>query len=175
MSCFADRREVKVGALGAGLVDAFFRQKGYIPYYPDADKPHPFDRLIATPDKRRICIVEVKTKCRREAYRDTGINRRHYDDYMHITATYNLPLFLAFVDAKEGQIYGNYLTELLKTRVPDDAIEYRGHLYGPGGCESYPWEHHGIMYFPLSAMRILHVLTAEECAALLALRQTRWQ
>ena len=55
-----------------------------------------------------ICIVEVKQpKCRREAYdATTGINRRHFDDYMHITTTYRLPLYLAFVDAKVGLIMG---------------------------------------------------------------------
>jgi len=160
MSDFAARREVQLGGLGAGILDAHIRATGWIPYGPQADGAHPFDRLIASPDKRHICIVEVKTKARREAYRDTGINRRHYEDYRHITATYRLPLFLAFVDPKEGRIYGNYWTELLTPRIR-------------GACR-YPWHSNGIVYFPLDAMPTLRLLTTTECSALLALRQTRW-
>jgi len=171
---FHDRREVKLGSLGTRIVDAQIRRAGNIPYFPDADAPHPFDRLVASPDKRHLCVVEVKTKCRREAYRDTGINRRHYDDYMHVTVKYGLPLYLAFVDAKEGRIYGNYWTELIKTRVPGDAIEHCGRMYSGGGCESYPWEHGGIVYFPLTAMETLHVLTVADQAELLALRRTKF-
>jgi len=167
MSCFDDRRETKLGSLGTRIVDAQIRLAGNIPYHPVADAPHPFDRLVASADKRHICIVEVKTKWRREFYADTGIDRRHFDDYMHITTLYNLPLYLAFVDAKEGRIYGNYLTELIKSRDPGRSR--------CGGCQSYPWEQKGIVYFPLAAMETLHVLTASDQAELRALRKSDWQ
>jgi hypothetical protein len=172
---FTEQPTYQIGQIGERLIDEFLKQKGYVPYYPLPGVAHPFDRLIATPDKRRICIVEVKTKCRREAYDDTGINQRHFDDYQHITFTYSLPLFLAFVDAKVGQIYGNYWTELLKTREPEGVVWLNGKAFGHGGCQSYPWTDRGIVYFPLSAMRVLHVLTAEERAEILAKRTTGWR
>jgi hypothetical protein len=158
-----------VGSIGERLVDTYIRQRGYVPYYPGPGPGlrHPFDRLIASPDKRRLCIVEVKTKWRREAYADTGIDQRHFDDYQHITSTYSIPLFLAFVDAKLGTVYGNWWAELLKPRD--------GCACGCRPCACYPWHCRGIVYFPLSAMRTLYVLTPEERAELLALRTTAWR
>jgi len=165
MSTFDDR--LKTGRFGEHIVDEFLKQKGWVPYRPIEGVAHPFDRLAASPDKKNICIVEVKTKWRREAYADTGLNRRHFDDYMHITAKYGLPLFLTFVDAKKGTVYGNWWLELVKTRVPSDDA-------WAGGCEAYPWEQRGIVYFPLSAMKTLYVLTDAERAELLKLRTSKW-
>lgn len=164
------KARLKVGSIGERILDTFIRQQGYVPYYPDPGEGmrHPFDRLIASPDKRRLCIVEVKTKCRREAYEDTGINQCHFDDYQHITTTYAIPLFLAFVDAKVGQIYGNWWRELLKPRESDLRTMC-------GGCNAYPWHCGGIVYFPLEAMRTLYVLNETERGELLALRTTAWR
>ncbi|HZD63207.1 MAG TPA: hypothetical protein VE200_10485 [Xanthobacteraceae bacterium] len=166
---------LKVGSIGERLVDAFIRQQGYVPYYPDTGMRHPFDRLIASPDKRRLCVVEVKTKPRREAYDDTGIDECHFNDYEHITTTYAIPLFLAFVDAKVGAIYGNRWHELLK---PRDRREYltlpNGEQVCVGGA-CYPWHCRGIVYFPRDAMRTLHVLTEGERKELLALRTSAWR
>jgi hypothetical protein len=163
---------VQKGAIGEGILDRVIRQKGYVPYYPDPGVPHPFDRLVASPDKRRIAIVEVKTKCRREAYADTGIDQSCFDDYQHITLTYGLRLFLVFVDAKVGTMYGNWWDELLKTRErPGGVILPNGERFGGG---SYPWVSGGIVYFPLEAMTTLYVLTPADRERLLALRTTRW-
>lgn len=155
------------GGFGEQILDRFLRQKGWIPYYPIEGVAHPFDRLVASADKKRICIVEVKTKWRREAYPDTGINRRHYDDYQHITIAYALPLFLAFVDAKVGKMYGNWWSELLKSQEPERSARF-------AGCASYPWEQRGIVYFQLSAMKTLAVLPEDERQKLLQMRSTNW-
>jgi len=169
---FTELPTYQIGQIGERLIDEFLRQKGFIPYYPQPGAAHPFDRLIATPDKRRICIVEVKTKCRREAYDDTGIDQRHFDDYQRITFRYNLQLFLAFVDAKVGQIYGNWWHELLKTREsPRSVLLPNGQRFG----ESYPWTDRGIVYFLRSSMKTLHVLTEEQRAEILAKRTTGWR
>lgn len=164
---FNDRPTEKTGRFGERIVDEFLIQKGWIPYRPIGDVAHPFDRLVASADKQNLCIVEVKTKWRREAYKDTGINRRHFNDYQRITAKYDIPLFLSFVDAKQGTVYGNWWLELIKSRVPGRA--------GAGGCQSYPWEQRGIVYFPLMAMRTLYVLSPDERAELLALRVSNWK
>ena len=157
---------LKTGQFGEQIIDAFLRQKGWVPYRPVEGIAHPFDRLVASPDKKNICIFEIKTKFRREAYADTGINRRHYDDYQHVTAKYGVPLFLAFVDAREGSVYGNWWHELLKERPPEDSWS--------GGCKGYPWEQRGIVYFPLSAMHILYVLTDSDRTELQGLRVSGW-
>jgi hypothetical protein len=160
-------RTVQTCVFGEQLLDKLIRQQEFVPYYPEKGVAHPFDRLIASRDKRRLAIVEIKTKCRRVAYPDTGINLSHYRDYFHITAQYSVPLFLAFVDAKLGQMYGGWFHDLIKTREPS----VRAQL---AGCKSYPWTCNGIVYFPLSAMRVLYALTREEREALWPLRQTMW-
>jgi hypothetical protein len=166
-------RRAKTGAIGEHILDEYIRQRGYVPYRPDADHAHPFDRLIASLDKQRICIVEVKTKPKRKAYDDTGINQSHFQDYQRITLTYNVPLFLAFVDCEEGAMYGNWWHELLKTRVSTrPVLMHHGRPFGGG--ESYPWTQRGIVYFQRAAMRLLYVLTEDERAELRALHCSRW-
>lgn len=159
---------LKTGQLGERIVDEFLRQKGWIPYYPPKGVAHPFDRLAASPDKRNICIVEVKTKHRREAYADTGIDRRHFNDYQCVTMKYSVPLFLVFVDSKEGKIYGHWWHELIKSREPDDKARR-------AGCASYPWDQNGIVYFPRSIMREMHVLSDDDRSELLKLRVSQWK
>lgn len=154
MSAFEDR--LKTGNFGERIIDEFLRQKGWVPYRPVEGAAHPFDRLVASKDKQRLCIVEVKTKWRREAYADTGINRRCFNDYQNVTTKYSVPLFLVFVDAKQGTVYGNWWAELLKPRG------------------RYPWEQSGVVYFPLDSMRTLHVLTETDRAELKLLRVSDW-
>lgn len=165
---FEDSNRFKTGWLGEQMVDVFLKQQGWVPYYPMKGVAHPFDRLLATPDKRRLCIVEIKTKFKREFYPDTGIERRHFNDYQAITMEYNIPLFLVFVDAKAGQVYGQWWAELLKTREP----EQRSRL---GGCVSYPWFHGGQVYFQISIMKIFHVIPPEQCEEILKYRESNWQ
>ncbi len=166
MNTFEDR--VKTGRFGERIVDEFLKQKGWIPYRPIEGVAHPFDRLAASPDKKKLCIVEVKTKRRRKAYEDTGIDRRHFQDYMHVTVKYGVPLFLTFVDAEEGAVYGAWWHDLIKTREPSARARWHG-------CDSYPWEQKGIVYFLRSSMRTLHVLPESERAELLSLCVTAWQ
>jgi hypothetical protein len=165
VTLFDDR--LKTGLLGERIIDEYLRQHGYVPYHPEEGVAHPFDRLVASLDKQRLCIVEVKTKWRREAYADTGIDRRHFDDYQHITTTYRVPLFLSFVDSKVGTVYGNWWSALVKPRPPEESWA--------GGCEGYPWEQRRIVYFPLSAMRTLYVLTDADRAELIKLRRSNWK
>lgn len=146
---FENRREK--GKLGEAEVDRVILAKGYIPYRPDFDGPHPFDRLCATPDKRRLLVVESKCKPHRRWYPDTGINRRHYDEYCYLRQVYRLDTFLAFVDEDEQKIYGNLLTVLDRPRIVT-------HLFQD---LEYPLEMGGIRYFPLEAMETIATLDAE--------------
>jgi hypothetical protein len=104
------------GGLGEAIISKFIRDNGYIPYIPDAEKAHPFDKFIASPDKKRICIVEVKSKARRNYYPDTGIDQKHYLEYKYIESRYNVPVLLFFVDEFLQKIYGHNLTHLEKER-----------------------------------------------------------
>lgn len=103
-----------------------------------------------------IRVVEVKSKPRRDKYPDTGIPTRHYDDYKHIENKYGIQVFIAFVDEVLKKIYGNFLEELEK----------------PEG--RYPLRYANVIYFPLSKMRDITMLTDEQCAELTALRESEY-
>jgi hypothetical protein len=141
------------------LVDDFLRGKRVIPYRPDYDGAHPFDRLCATADKKTIFVADIKTKARREFYADTGINLSHYGDYKHIEAKYGLRVYLFFVDEKLGEIYGNWLT----------ALEQPIELPHNKRSISYPLKQGGIIYFPLAHMTLISPITLEKAKELMAL------
>lgn len=150
-----DRQEVQKGDLGEAIVDDYLESKGVIPYRPQADKAHPFDRLCASSDKRTIFIAEVKTKAARTHYPDTGMNISHYNDYQNIRNKYGLDVWLFFVDEYRGEVYGNKLSELSKQR---NVIHNRRLLVYPliekrRGVE--------IVYFPLEAMKPICVIDDE--------------
>ena len=117
-----DQTTVKKGNIGEDIVSDYFKARNYIPYKPDAEGSHPFDRIMARADKKEIFIAEVKTKARRIYYPDTGIDIRHYDSYKYIQDKYNIDVFIYFVDEYLKTIYGNFLRILDKERVMKNAI-----------------------------------------------------
>lgn len=149
---FRDRVEVKKGDLGESIVDFFLVRNGYIPYVPQCDGAHPFDRLCASSDKKTIFIADVKAKARRKYYPDTGINIKHYDEYNHMNAKYGVDVYLFFVDEETETVYGN----LLKVLGRERQIEHKGKIL------IYPLRQKNIIYFPLESMRTISSLTAEQ-------------
>jgi len=143
-----DKPQVKMGNIGERLIRDYLEKKGLIPYFPDLSAPHPFDLLCATADKKRFCIVEIKTKPRRIYYADTGINVSVYNDYLNAQNKLNIKVYLYFVDTKMGQIYGNTLDELSKTLSLSS--------------KKYPSHENGVVYFPLCHCLIIRDLSDEE-------------
>jgi len=137
-SDWEEKTTVKKGDYGENLVHSFLESKGYVMYLPTTKKAHAFDRL-AVRNKTEILIVECKTKARRTYFEDTGIDIRHYEEYIHITNKYHLHLFIFFIDEYLGEIYGNFLVELVKPKF----------IKG----KQYPLEHKNIIYFPLENMK----------------------
>ena len=152
---FADR--LKKGQIGERIVDEWLISKGFVPYRPIAGAAHPFDRLVASRDKRKILVVEVKSKPAREKYGDQGIETRHYEDYKHISEKYGIRIFIAFVDEDAARIYGSFLDELEK----------------PQG--RYPLKYPDRVYFSPKHMRDIAQLTREQCAELRALRVSNYK
>lgn len=156
---WADRPEVKKGDLGEVLVDEFLRGKRIIPYRPDYDGAHPFDRLCATANKKTVFIADIKTKARRKHYSDTGFDATHYADYKFIEAKYGLRVFIFFVDEERAEIYGNWLSILeTPTQLP----------HGNRTIE-YPWRQGSIVYFPLVLMQPIAPITFEHAKELMSL------
>lgn len=154
-----DRTTVKKGDLGESIVDAFLESRGLVIYDPKTPGAHPFDRICATRDKRYICVVDVKSKPARIYYPDTGIDKKHFDEYLHIQETHSIDVWLFFVDEIRKQIYGQKMKTLAQPRI----IEHNGRNL------SYPWEAGKIIYFPLAAMSVIAKITQDEADALLRL------
>lgn len=154
---------VKKGNIGERLVNEFLIKKGYIPYSPDADGAHPFDRLVASRDKKTIFIADSKTKPARTYYPDTGINIRHYNEYKFIQDKYNIDVFIFFVDEDSKTIYGNFLKRLDEPRK----IVHNGKII------EYPMEQKGIRYFPLSVMMPVAEIPAVDVLELFGLSQRK--
>lgn len=158
-----DRDSVRKGNIGEKIVDDWLLARGWVPYRPIADAAHPFDRLVASRDKKQIVVVEVKSKPAREAFPDTGIDFRHFCDYRGVATKYRIPVFLAFVDEKASQVYGQFLSKLLQTHRE----------YG----REYPWRPRpnkkpDIVYFALSQMRHIANLSSEQVLSLAELRKS---
>lgn len=154
-----DRVTVKKGDLGESIVDAYLESVGLIIYDPKTPGAHPFDRICATRDKRYICVVDVKSKPARLYYPDTGIDKRHFDQYLHIQTTHSIDVWLFFVDEIRRQIYGQTMKSLSEPRT----IEHNGRII------AYPWEAGKIIYFPLAAMSAIASITQDEADRLIQL------
>ena len=108
-----DKITVKKANVGEKIIDDLIRANGRsISYAPITDGGHPFDRLIASKDKKHIQIAEVKALDKRRYYDDTGISIKHYKGYKHISDKYGMKVFIFFVDGSLSEIYGNFLDKL---------------------------------------------------------------
>lgn len=143
-----DRKTVKKGDIGEQLVIDYLSNKGYVVYKSITQGAHPFDNLCASRDKKRIFIAEVKTKEARKYYPDTGINIRSYNEYKFIQDKYKIKVYLFFVDATNRKVYGNVM-EMLEAETTE-------------GKYTYPLRQNGIIFFPLSNMKLIAELTEEQ-------------
>ncbi len=104
---------VKKGNIGESIVKGLLERKGYIVYTPDTEGAHAFD-FIAIKDKKTALIFEVKSKSKRIYYDDASIDYENFKKYLEFSKTYKMQCFVFFVDSSLGEVYGNYLNELLK-------------------------------------------------------------
>jgi len=167
---FQDLPTTKKGDFAEKVLDLYLSSKGIISYSPEKGKPHPFDRLCASADKKSIFIAECKGKARRTYYPDTGINKSHYDDYLNIRVKYGIDVWIFFVDEFSKKIYGNLLSILDEPRViihNNKPIHYpftQSTKYGTF-----------IRYFPLVAMEDICDLTKEESKILTGLSRRNYE
>jgi hypothetical protein len=150
------------GNIGEKLVDEMLREKGFCIYKPEELGPHAFDRL-AIKNKEILLIAEVKSKARRKYYPDTGIDFRHYQDYLKIMEKHNLEVILFFVDEENQEIYGGKLSHLHKIRS-----------FNVGGREvTYPKietrSKNKIIYFHIDVMTKYKQLSEDDASQLKAL------
>ena len=164
---FKSTKMYKKGELGEQIVDNLILNKGkFIPYAPVLEEAHIFDRIVASKDKRKLMIVEIKTVDARDKYPDTGISIGHYKEYIEIQEEYNIDVWILFVDAKNKKIYGNTLNKLSE---PTE-LEHKGKaLVYPMIWDNFTAVGKKIIYFPLMNMYDVCVLSDEQVAKLVEL------
>jgi hypothetical protein len=149
---FCDKPQFKKGRIGEKIIDDYLKEKGYVIYNPqEEDKAHAFDRL-AIKNKKKIIIAEAKSKARRKYYPDTGIDIKHFDEYSYIQKKYKIPVFIFFVDEENAEIYGNFMSKLVKGCL----VKHKNKSL------VYPILNGGIIYFPMKKMIIIKKLTQGE-------------
>lgn len=161
---FKNSKMYKKGELGEQIVDSLILNKGqFIPYAPVLDDAHIFDRLVASRDKKRLMIVEIKTVDARDYYPDTGISIRHYEEYSEIQNKYSIDVWILFVDSKKKEIYGNTLNNLKEyTKVMHNGKL----LVYPLIKSNFTAVGKKIIYFPLKNMVSICKLSGEQVAEL---------
>ena len=106
---------MKKGAAGEAIVKGLFERRGWVVYRPETEGAHQFD-ILAIKDKVSAVAVDVKTKSRMNYYPATGVNQKHFEEYLRFSEKHLMPFWLVFVDEKLKKIYGNTISELEKPR-----------------------------------------------------------
>jgi len=137
-------KRLLIGSMGEDIIKSYLKAQGYC-VYETTSYPHPFDFLCYKDGKS--FVAEVKTKRLMEKYAATGICIKHYKTYKQFQESYNIPVFIFFVDTSLNAIYGNYLNEL------DKPTQFKG--------TAYPIIMHrsSVIVFPTANMRIIALLS----------------
>jgi len=138
---FPQLSSTRKGTIAERYVRDVLAGMGWHIYAYALERPHPVDMLAITPHNRLVA-VEVKCKCARIYYPDTGIDRNDYYTYHELQAQLNLPVLLLFVDNNSKTVYGNYLDNLSQ---PITIVDNKRTLEYPMIVDRY-------VYFPLQAM-----------------------
>lgn len=165
MASFSSKTTTIKGISGENLCFEYLRAKGHTIYRPDKDdRAHPIDSFIVHGQKFTVCAADIKTKPKREAYPDTGIDLRHYGTYCYIKNVNNIPVFLFFVDEDEKRIYGNWL----------EILERRCEIQHNGKKLVYPLWMGGQIYFPISVMIHIADIPDDKVIELKKMRNTKF-
>ena len=100
------------GEYAEKIVREHLERCGWIVYFPfTKNKAHPVDMLSMKVDGD-VMAADVKAKARMTKYRQTGINRSHYNRYIEFARMCAVPFKLVFVDEYERRVYGQDLSRL---------------------------------------------------------------
>lgn len=116
-----DKITVKKGNVGESIVKSIFEKKGYVVYKAITEKAHAFD-FLAIKDKKIFIIGEIKSKARLNKFNATGIDTRHYNEYLTIMDAMKTDIILFFIDEhpKEERVYCQKLSILTKEKTIDN-------------------------------------------------------
>jgi Holliday junction resolvase-like predicted endonuclease len=142
----------EIGMLGQKFVCSYFKENK-INYWTNFDHNYNITDVVME-RKNKMCFVEVTTKKHAtiQGYNVTGKNKSQIDNYIKRQKMYGIKYFIIFVDVKKGEMYGNYLDNLLNENY------YNGKLF-PDVMEC---NKKLITFFNLHSMIPLQKLTAEQ-------------
>jgi len=147
---------MKKGELGELYFREFLERRGWVAYTPASrNRPH-FCDIFATRGKAEFALFDVKTKARLNYRPATGIDNRHYLEYLGFAKKYAIPFYLVFINDKDGAVHFSNILDL-----------WRG---GSGFFE----KNGEIICWPLSSMRPLFTLSQEQIDRLSALDQRNY-
>ena len=98
----------KKGEIGEGIIINMIKNS-----YPNydilkhsiKDKAHWIDIIIMNKKNNDIRFVEVKTKARMNKFPMTGIDLKHYKEYLKLYLKTKIEILIYFIDDKIGNIY----------------------------------------------------------------------
>lgn len=143
------KQALRKGSVGEQIVRAHLEGKGWVVYQPITEGAHHFD-MLSIKDKKSAIALDVKTKARLNKYPATGINQKHFEEYLRFSKKHCMPFWIVFVDEMLGEVYGNTLGELEKPRTVE------GNNYPLIKCWGPP-----IRIWPLEAMK--NIARLEDC------------
>lgn len=157
-------KSLKKGRVGEEYVRGLLEKKGYIVYTPKTEGAHAFD-FLAIKEKEKCIALDVKSKARRNKYKDTGVNLKHYRIYEAFMKRHNMPFWLIFVDEMEKKIYGNTIEALMADKKEEFGINY------PYIWKRKPDDKDGTIYWHLDSMIQMGCLECEAQELLCVLSQ----
>lgn len=171
MTDYTQTKTLRKGAIGEKLCKRWLENEHeYVVFTTDTQLPHDIDIIATKKGKwKEYIFCEVKTKCAREHYPDTGFDKDDYDHYLELAKTHNVKIFLFFADECGCTIYGQWLSELQK-----ETTITHGHK-----TLSYPWFQSSswgdIVYFPLEAMKPITDIDEDTCFEIQQLTESNYK
>lgn len=152
---------LKKGEIGEMIVRRKLEEKGWVVYQPVTDGAHCFD-MLSIKDKRNAIALDVKSKARMNKWPATGIDQRHFNEYLSFSEKHNMPFWVVFVDEMQKTIYGNCI-ENLEQRRNVEGVMYPFVLTTRYGKKIRLW--------PLEAMIQIDVIRERDIASLIRYSQ----
>ncbi len=108
--------------------------------------------------------MDVKAKARLNKYPATGINQKHFDEYLAFSEKHSMLFWVIFVDEMLMAVYGNEIAELEKERV----VEGRKYPF------VLPTKGQPVRVWPLEAMKQIGTIDSETQEKLFGLSQRNY-
>lgn len=156
---------LRKGAVGEQIVREWLEVKGFVVYQPLTDGAHAFD-MMAIQNKKLVIALDVKAKAAMNKWPATGVDVNALRVYKEFMNRHNMPFFIAFVDERKREVYGNWISVLEKLRIVG-GIKYPRVIENKYGKQIRLW--------PLEAMKLIAKLDEAKAQELRQLSQRNYQ